>query len=156
MTVSLLHSKVSGKVAGSDATRVYGNHWDAEHVLTGTANSLIRFNSSGEAESFQKTVRVVTTTNVAIVITDHVVVINKASASATTITFPSVALVDPNFELEIYDWAGNAGDMTLVAAGSEMWNGAAGNWTVGSGGTAQTGGSLKIRPCADLGGWLVR
>lgn len=35
MTASVTHAFVSGKAAGSDTTKVYGTHWDAEHTLTG-------------------------------------------------------------------------------------------------------------------------
>lgn len=37
MTVKINHAKVSGKPAGTDATRVCGNHWDADHTVTGAA-----------------------------------------------------------------------------------------------------------------------
>lgn len=33
MSVSITHAKVSGKAAGSDPDRVYGTHWDADHVV---------------------------------------------------------------------------------------------------------------------------
>lgn len=35
MTVRVRHAKVSGKPQGTDPGRVYGNHWDADHVITG-------------------------------------------------------------------------------------------------------------------------
>lgn len=38
MTVRVIHAKVSGKAAGTDTTRVYGNHWDADHTVTGLEN----------------------------------------------------------------------------------------------------------------------
>lgn len=37
MTVKINHAKVSGKTQGTDATRVYGNHWDADHTVMGAA-----------------------------------------------------------------------------------------------------------------------
>lgn len=37
MTVRVTHTKVSGKAAGSDPTRVYGTHWDADHTVEFTA-----------------------------------------------------------------------------------------------------------------------
>lgn len=37
MTVRVTHAKVSGKAQGADSTRVYGNHWDADHAVTGAA-----------------------------------------------------------------------------------------------------------------------
>lgn len=50
MSVSIRHSKVSGKAAGNDPTRVYGTHWDEDHVvpvatteqaLAGTSNDVL-------------------------------------------------------------------------------------------------------------------
>jgi hypothetical protein len=35
MAPRIIHSKVSGKPAGIDATRVYGSDWDADHVIQG-------------------------------------------------------------------------------------------------------------------------
>ncbi|WP_375413087.1 beta strand repeat-containing protein [uncultured Bradyrhizobium sp.] len=37
MTIRITHAKVSGKPAGTDPTRVYGTHWDADHTVTGAA-----------------------------------------------------------------------------------------------------------------------
>lgn len=33
MSVSITHAKVSGRAAGNDPDRVYGTHWDADHVV---------------------------------------------------------------------------------------------------------------------------
>ena len=33
MSVSITHSKVSGRPAGNDPNRIYGTHWDADHVV---------------------------------------------------------------------------------------------------------------------------
>lgn len=38
MALSITHTKVSGKPAGSDPDRVYGTHWDAAHTLTGSVS----------------------------------------------------------------------------------------------------------------------
>ena len=35
MAIRVTHSKVSGKPQGSDPARVYGNHWDENHVIEG-------------------------------------------------------------------------------------------------------------------------
>lgn len=35
MAPRITHTKVSGKPAGTDATRVYGTDWDADHTITG-------------------------------------------------------------------------------------------------------------------------
>lgn len=37
-TPIITHAKVSGKAQGADSTRVYGNHWDENHVVTGLEN----------------------------------------------------------------------------------------------------------------------
>jgi hypothetical protein len=37
-TPIITHAKVSGKAQGTDSTRVYGNHWDENHVVTGLEN----------------------------------------------------------------------------------------------------------------------
>lgn len=47
MTISLKHAFTSGKAAGSDATRVYGTHWDAEHTLTQATGKLLGRTSAG-------------------------------------------------------------------------------------------------------------
>src|SRR3569832_296105 len=38
MAPRVTHAKVSGKPVGSDPNRVYGTHWDADHVVTGLEN----------------------------------------------------------------------------------------------------------------------
>lgn len=38
MTVSIRHAKVSGKPAGTDPNRVYGTHWDSDHVVPVATN----------------------------------------------------------------------------------------------------------------------
>jgi len=35
MVVRITHSKVSGRAQGSDPQRIYGNHWDEDHVVEG-------------------------------------------------------------------------------------------------------------------------
>jgi hypothetical protein len=37
-SAQITHAKVSGKPQGTDPTRVYGNHWDAPHILVGLEN----------------------------------------------------------------------------------------------------------------------
>lgn len=86
--------------------------------------------------------------------TAQVVVINKTIASATPLTLPTVFGRD-KVQLEIYDWTGLAGDMTLTPFGTEKIMGLS-SWIVGSGGVTGSGGSLKLLPLTDLTGWLVR
>src|SRR3569833_3031972 len=38
MAPRVTHAKVSGKPVGSAPNRVYGTHWDADHVVTGLEN----------------------------------------------------------------------------------------------------------------------
>jgi hypothetical protein len=49
------HSKVSGKPAGNDPTKVYGSDWDDDHVLTGTPNKILGFDSGGDAFEASRT-----------------------------------------------------------------------------------------------------
>lgn len=81
-------------------------------------------------------------------------VINKSVASASALQLPTVSGRD-KVTLEIYDWTGLGGDITLTPFGSETIMGLTG-WTVGSGGVAGSGGSLKLVSLEDLSGWLVR
>jgi hypothetical protein len=88
---------------------------------------------------------------------DQVIAINKAAPSATPITLPSVSARQPSgAALWIYDWSGLGGDITVTPAPGENIMGATGPWTVGSGGVAQSGGSLMLIPSMALNGWLVR
>lgn len=84
----------------------------------------------------------------------QVLLINKSSASSTAVTLPSVA--DRNkIDLEIFDWTGLAGDITLTPAVGETIMGLS-SWVIGSGGVSGSGGSLKLTPLNDIDGWLVR
>lgn len=38
MTIRVSHRKVSGQAAGPSSTRIYGTHWDEDHVVTGLEN----------------------------------------------------------------------------------------------------------------------
>lgn len=52
MTVRVTHAKVSGKAAGTDATRVYGTHWDADHTIDGLDDEITEaITSAGFASS---------------------------------------------------------------------------------------------------------
>lgn len=79
--------------------------------------------------------------------------LNKGSPSATSLTLPAVA--DRNgLLLIIIDWAGNAGDITINAAGSETIMGLA-TWVLTSTGGAGFGAHITLKPSVDLDGWLV-
>ena len=85
----------------------------------------------------------------------QVLILNKSSPSATAITLPRV-FVRNKVQVEIYDWTGLAGDMVLTPFGTEKIMGANSPWTIGSGGVAQSGGSVRMLPLTDINGWVVR
>lgn len=88
---------------------------------------------------------------------DTFIVLNKLVAGATSIALPPVASRVPlGLPLEIYDFAGNAGPMTITPNGSETIMGASGAWTVLSGGSPQTGGAVRLIPSVGLNGWLLK
>lgn len=102
------------------------------------------------------TARIITTGDVIVSATDSLIVLNKSAPAATAITLPAVSTRGAAGFLFIFDWAGNAGDITITPNGTEKINGATTAWKVLSGGSAQTGGSLLLIPSTDLSGWLVR
>lgn len=84
---------------------------------------------------------------------DSLIVLKKVSPSSTAVTLPSV-FAQGGIILEVFDWNGNAGDITFVPDGSELINGVS-SWTVQSGGAVGTGGKIRLIPSTDLDGWLV-
>ncbi len=98
--------------------------------------------------------RVVTTASVTITSTDQIVAIKKASPSTTAIALPAVS-TRGGLALKVFDWAGNAGDMTFTPSGSDKIMGVS-SWIVGSGGVAGLGGALDLYPDTTLGGWVVK
>lgn len=104
MTISLKHAFTSGKVAGSDSTRVYGTHWDAEHTLTQATGKLLGRQTAGSGATEELTVaqvvalldlnltrRTATTSPVTIdATTDHIVIVDLSSEAAVNVTFPTV------------------------------------------------------------------
>lgn len=85
--------------------------------------------------------------------TEGFIVINKGSASATSVTLPAVA-TRSLVPLRIVDWGGNAGDITITPFSGQTIMGLA-TWVVGSGGVAGSGGSVTLYPIVDLAGWAV-
>lgn len=85
--------------------------------------------------------------------TEGLLVLNKATASATTVQLPDTT-VRHSVPLRIIDWKGNAGDITILPTGTDTIEGLA-SWTLGSGGAPGTGGSITLLPSTALSGWLV-
>lgn len=85
---------------------------------------------------------------------DAVVVLNKVAPSVTPITLPAVATRN-GLGLVVYDFAGNAGDLTFTPAVGENIMGL-GTMVVGSNGQgAGTAASVRLLPNVGLSGWLV-
>ena len=106
--------------------------------------------------SAMKNVQIVTAAGPTVIFQPtQILVFNKASASVSPCSLPTVFGRD-QIELEIYDWTGLAGDITLTPFGTEKIMGGTGPWTIGSGGVAQSGGSVKMLALASLSGWLLR
>lgn len=106
--------------------------------------------------SAAKNVQIVTdpgTTN--ILASTQILIFNKASASASPCNLPSV-FGRNQVDLELYDWTGLAGDITLTPFGTEGIMGANSPWTILSGGLVQTGGSVRMLSLETLSGWLLR
>lgn len=84
------------------------------------------------------------------------VILNKAAPSATQINLPAVGDRNPQgLPLEIFDFKGNGGDITIDASGAELIMGSANPWIVGSGGVVGSGGKTRMIPNSDIGGWCA-
>lgn len=88
--------------------------------------------------------------------TTQLVIINKSVASVTPLQLPSVLLRPDNLGLEIYDYSGLGGDITLTPFGTETIMGANSPWIIGSGGVPQTGGSVRMMSSLEMVGWVLR
>jgi hypothetical protein len=100
-TPVITHAKVSGKPQGTDSTRVYGNHWDATHVVTGLEN----------VDNTSDVNKPVSTAQAA---ADAVVAANAANASnLTSGTVPAARLPNPT--------ASTLGGVQSAAAVSHNW-----------------------------------
>lgn len=105
-----------------------------------------------------KGIKVITSAAAPITITnENIVVMLLAAPVAASFTLPSV-LTRISAPLQVYDWNGNAGDMTFTPSGAEKIGGVAGPWKVGSGGVPGSGGYLQLTPLDDptdaLVGWV--
>lgn len=110
------------------------------------------------ATTAANTIRIITagaTVNAAA--TDAILVLNKAAAGATTINLPDINDRQPaGLPLEIYDFAGNAGDMSIVPFGTQLIMGDNSPLTLSSGGAVRTGGATKLIPSIALNGWTAK
>lgn len=84
----------------------------------------------------------------------QLIVINKAVASATPISLPSVALRN-SIPLDIFDYTGLGGDITVTPFATESIMGSTIPFTILSGGAARTGGSIRLIPIAAINGWVA-
>lgn len=82
-------------------------------------------------------------------------IFNKSVASASPCNLPAGSTRD-RVPLDIYDWTGKAGDITLTPAGIDQIMGAASPWTITSGGIAQSGGHQTLTYYNSIPGWLVK
>ncbi len=106
--------------------------------------------------SANKNVQIVTASGTTTILsTTQILIFNKTGASASPCTLPSVVGRD-QVDLEIYDWTGLAGDITLTPAATEKIMGATNPWVISSGGVAQSGGSVRMLSLTSLSGWLLR
>lgn len=92
---------------------------------------------------------------VTILATTTLLIFNKSAPTASPCNLGSALLRDM-LPLEIYDFTGLAGDITLTPFGTEKIMGDTTPWVIGSGGAAQTGGSAKMVSLSSIAGWLIR
>lgn len=93
----------------------------------------------------------------AMAVADVMILLNYGAPGATTIDLCAVASRSPaGSPLYIFDWNGNAGDITLVPSGTDKIMGVNANFTLASGGVAQSGAAAMLIPSTDLSGWLVK
>lgn len=138
----------SGQLPGSTV-------WGNPSATQGLARS-IPFTTLNTLLDGAKYVQIVTasgTTTVAA--TTQILIFNKSSPSASPISLPTVVGRD-KIELDIYDFTGLAGDITITPVSPQKIMGGTTPWIVGSGGVAQSGGAIKLVPIESLLGWLVQ
>lgn len=91
------------------------------------------------------------------IVSQNIVIVMLPAPAPITFNLPSV-LTRVSAPLRVYDWNGNAGDMTFNPSGAEKIGGVNGPWKVGSGGVPGTGGYLELMPVYDPAdgviGWL--
>lgn len=90
---------------------------------------------------------IVTANSYTVLAGDQVVVFNKVVAAASTIQLPSVYLRKGQ-ALDIFDFSGNSGPITITPFGTETINGVA-SWQIAS------GASVHLVPNTAIPGWMV-
>lgn len=91
----------------------------------------------------------------AVLLTTQALIFKKSVASASPCTLPSGILRD-RVPLEIYDFTGVAGDITLTPYGTDSIMGANAPWTLTSGGVAQSGARGRLIFLTSIPGWVVQ
>jgi hypothetical protein len=88
---------------------------------------------------------------------EQIFILNKSVGGNTTINLPAISTrrPSPQGDLAIYDWAGNAGSVTIVPNGTEYIMGANSPWVALSGGVAQSGTIITFKPIFPIG-WVVQ
>lgn len=133
-----------------------GAYGDATHVakVTVGANGLVTaVELVGIAGIAQPTPRIITAAGgVVVAAGDALIVLNKAAPSSTAVTLPTVASRN-GLALQLLDWAGNAGDITLTPNGAETIMGLANATLKSQAKGLGSAAAITIYPSTDLNGW---
>lgn len=142
----------SEKINGNSSAAIQSDYRTIT-LLPNIVNGGWNITNITQTQTFISNVRIVTAAGAdTITAQDEVVIYNKAAPSVTAISLPAVATRNL-VPLEVYDWAGNAGDLTFTPNGAEKIMNEA-TWVVTSGGVG-LGGSIRLLPCTAISGWLV-
>lgn len=84
---------------------------------------------------------------------DGLIILNKLAPSPTSIQLPDVSLRN-GLPLTIVDYAGNAGDITILPSGVETIMGLASATLVSNGQGVGLAASITLVPSVDIDGWI--